>query len=74
VPLECRRLNSEELGLAGGEMDNGEVGSGRRYGGKRCCLAPVPGAAAPVGVVIVVKRNTLENLLQSEKRERKRKT
>ncbi|KAJ2958020.1 hypothetical protein NQZ79_g6345 [Umbelopsis isabellina] len=69
---ECRRLNSGELGLAGGEMDKGEVGSGSRYGGKRCCLAPVPGAAAPVGVVIVVKRNTLENCYKVKREREKR--
>lgn len=53
-------------------MDKGEVGSGSRYDGKRCCLAPVPGAAAPVGVVIVVKRNTLENCYKVKKREREK--
>jgi hypothetical protein len=58
VPLECRRLNSGTLGLAGGEMDIGDGGPVNRYDGSRCRVT-ADGSAAPFGVVMVGESNSL---------------
>lgn len=43
-------------------MEIGERGSGRRNDGRRCCLAAISSAAAPVAVFIVTSNSLNKEL------------